>query len=52
MAEVGHEICEVFRREEAQATALEAVARSRDELEQVLGALPDGITRARRARGG
>jgi PAS domain S-box-containing protein len=44
MAEVGHEICEVFRREEAQATALEAVARSRDELEQVLGALPDGIS--------
>jgi len=44
MAEVGHEICEVFRREEAQATALEAVARSRDELEQVLAALPDGIT--------
>jgi PAS domain S-box-containing protein len=44
MAEVCHEICEVFRREEAQATALEAVARSRDELEQVLAALPDGIT--------
>ena len=44
MAEVGHEICEVFRRQEAQATALEAVARSRDELEQVLAALPDGIT--------
>ena len=44
MAEVGHEICEVFRREDAQATALEAVVRSRDELEQVLGALPDGIT--------
>ena len=44
MAEVGHEICEVFRREAAQATALEAVARSRDELEQVLAALPDGIT--------
>jgi PAS domain S-box-containing protein len=44
MAEIGHEICEVFRRQEAQATALEAVARSRDELEQVLAALPDGIT--------
>src|SRR6478672_10516372 len=44
MAEVGLEICEVFRREEAQATALEAVARSRDELEQVLATLPDGIT--------
>jgi PAS domain S-box-containing protein len=44
MAEVGPEICEVFRREAAQATALEAVERSRDELEQVLGALPDGVT--------
>ena len=44
MAEVGHEICEVYRREEAQATALEAVVRSRDGLEQVLGALPEGIT--------
>ena len=44
MAEVGHEICEVYRREEAQATALEAVVRSRDELDQVLAALPDGIT--------
>jgi signal transduction histidine kinase len=44
MVEIGHEICEVFRREEAQATALEAVARSRDELDQVLAALPDGIT--------
>ncbi len=44
MAEIGREICEVFRREEAQATALEAVARSRDELGQVLAALPDGLT--------
>jgi signal transduction histidine kinase len=44
MAEIGHEICEVFRREEAQATALEAVVRSRDELGQVLAALPDGLT--------
>jgi PAS domain S-box-containing protein len=44
MAEVGLEICEVFRREQAQATALEAVSRSRDELEQVLATLPDGIT--------
>jgi PAS domain S-box-containing protein len=44
MAEVGHEICEVFRRAEAQATALEAVARSRDELDQVLAVLPDGVT--------
>jgi signal transduction histidine kinase len=44
MAEVGHEICEVFRRAEAQATALETVARSRDELDQVLGVLPDSVT--------
>jgi len=44
MAEVGHEICEVFRRAEAQATALETVARSRDELDLVLAAIPDGIT--------
>jgi PAS domain S-box-containing protein len=43
MAEVGHEMCEVFRRAEAQASALEAVARSRDELDQVLAALPEGI---------
>jgi PAS domain S-box-containing protein len=42
MAEVGHEMCEVFRRAEAQATALETVARSRDALDQVLAALPDG----------
>jgi signal transduction histidine kinase len=44
MAEVGLEICEMFRREQSQATALEAVSRSRDELEQVLATLPDGIT--------
>jgi len=44
MAEIGREICEVFRRAEAQATALETVARSRDELDQVLGVLPDGVT--------
>jgi PAS domain S-box-containing protein len=44
MAEVGLEICEMFRREQAQTTALEAVSRSRDELEQVLATLPDGIT--------
>jgi len=44
MAEVGHEICEVFRRQEAQATALETVSRSRDELDLVLAAIPDGIT--------
>jgi len=44
MAEVGQEICEVFRRGEAQATALETVSRSRDELDLVLAAIPDGIT--------
>jgi PAS domain S-box-containing protein len=44
MAEVGREICEVFRRTEAQATALETVSRSRDELDLVLAAIPDGIT--------
>jgi signal transduction histidine kinase len=43
MAEIGPEICEVFRRAEAQATALETVARSRDELDQVLSVLPDGV---------
>ncbi len=44
MAEIGQEICEVFRRSEAQATALETVVRSRDELDLVLAAMPDGIT--------
>ena len=44
MAEIGREICEVFRRTEAQATALETVVRSRDELDLVLAAIPDGIT--------
>jgi len=44
MAEIGHEICEVFRRAEAQTIALETVARSRDELGLGLGAIPDGIT--------
>src|SRR5204862_7641889 len=44
MAEIGHEICEVFRRAEAQTTALETVARSRDDLSLVLGAIPHGIT--------
>jgi PAS domain S-box-containing protein len=44
MAEIGHQICEVFRRLQAQATALESVARSRDELDQVLATIPDGIT--------
>ena len=44
MAEIGQEICEVYRRTEAQATALETVVRSRDELDLVLAAIPDGIT--------
>jgi PAS domain S-box-containing protein len=44
MAEVGREISEVFRRAEAQTAALESVARSRDELNLVLAAIPDGIT--------
>jgi PAS domain S-box-containing protein len=44
MAEIGNEICEVFRRAQAQATALEAVSRSRDELDLVLAAIPNGIT--------
>src|SRR5262245_29263810 len=43
MAEIGHDTCELFRRMEAQATALESVLRSRDELGQVLEAIPDGI---------
>jgi len=44
MAEIGREICDVFRRAEAQAMALETVERSRDELNLVLAAVPDGIT--------
>jgi signal transduction histidine kinase len=44
MTALGHQICLVLHREEAQATALEALERSREELETVLGALPDGIT--------
>jgi signal transduction histidine kinase len=43
LTEVGHDTCELFRRMEAQSAALEDVARSRDELGQVLGAIPDGI---------
>ena len=43
MAEIGHDTCELFRRMEAQAVALESVVRSRDELGQVLEAIPDGI---------
>ena len=44
MTSLGHQICLVLHREEAQAAALEALERSREELETVLSALPDGIT--------
>jgi signal transduction histidine kinase/PAS domain-containing protein len=44
MTALGHQICLVLHREEAQATALEALERAREELETVLSALPDGIT--------
>jgi signal transduction histidine kinase/PAS domain-containing protein len=44
MTAVGNQICLVLHREEAQAAALEALERSRQELETVLSALPDGIT--------
>jgi signal transduction histidine kinase/PAS domain-containing protein len=44
MTALGHQICLVLHREEAQAAALEALERSREELETVLSALPDGIT--------
>src|SRR5205814_7880026 len=44
MAEVGREISEVYRRAEAQTAALETVACSRDELNLVLAAIPNGIT--------
>ena len=44
MTALGHQICLVLHRMEAQATALEALDRSREELETVLRALPDGIT--------
>jgi signal transduction histidine kinase/PAS domain-containing protein len=44
MTALGHQICLVLHREEAQAAALEALERSRQELETVLSALPDGIT--------
>ena len=44
MAAIGHQICQVLRHLEAQADALAALERSRDELGVVLGALPDGIT--------
>src|SRR5262245_7854872 len=43
MAEIGHDTCELFRRMEAQVAALESVVRSRDELGQVLEAIPDGV---------
>ncbi|HEY4393310.1 MAG TPA: ATP-binding protein [Polyangia bacterium] len=44
MTAVGHQICLVLHRMEAQAAALEALERSREELETVLRALPDGVT--------
>jgi PAS domain S-box-containing protein len=44
MTALGQQICLVLHREEAQAAALEALERSREELETVLRALPDGIT--------
>ena len=44
MTALGHQICLVLHREEAQVAALEALERSREELETVLSALPDGIT--------
>ena len=44
MTALGQQICLVLHREEAQAAALEALERSREELETVLSALPDGIT--------
>jgi signal transduction histidine kinase/PAS domain-containing protein len=44
MTAIGQQICLVLHREEAQAAALEALERSREELETVLRALPDGIT--------
>jgi PAS domain S-box-containing protein len=44
MTALGHQICLVLHREEAQTAALEALERSREELETILRALPDGIT--------
>jgi GAF domain-containing protein len=44
MTAIGHQICLVLHRMEAQASALEALERSREELETVLRALPDGVT--------
>src|SRR5436190_4912198 len=44
MAEIGHEICEVFRRAEAQTTAHETMASSRDALSLVLGTIPPART--------
>jgi PAS domain S-box-containing protein len=44
MTALGHQICLVLHRMEAQAAALEALERSREELETVLRALPDGVT--------
>jgi signal transduction histidine kinase/PAS domain-containing protein len=44
MTAIGHQICLVLHRMEAQSAALEALERSREELETVLRALPDGVT--------
>jgi len=43
MTAIGHQVALVRRRVEAQATALQAMERTRDELETVLRALPDAI---------
>ena len=43
MTAIGHQVALVRRRVEAQATALQALERTRDELETVLRALPDAI---------
>jgi signal transduction histidine kinase/PAS domain-containing protein len=44
MTAVGHQICLVLHRMEAQSHALEALDRAREEVETILRALPDGIT--------
>jgi signal transduction histidine kinase len=43
MTAIGHQVALVRRRVDAQTTALEALERTRDELETVLRALPDTI---------
>jgi PAS domain S-box-containing protein len=44
MTAIGNQVCLVMHRTEAQSAALEALEQSREELETVLRALPDGIT--------